>query len=247
MTERTDFGYRKVAAAEKTKLVDQVFSSVAGRYDLMNDLMSGGLHRFWKHHFAATSGVRSGQRVLDLAGGTGDIASRLYNKVGESGEIVLGDINAQMLAHGRDRMLDDGRSQRTRFVQLDAEALPFPDDSFDVVTIAFGLRNVTHKEAALESMLRVLRPGGHALILEFSKLVIPALKPIYDAYSFGVLPALGTLVANDADSYRYLAESIRVHPDQEALRAMMTTAGFAQASFRNLSGGVVAIHRGVKA
>ena len=248
MSDRsTHFGYREVATKDKARLVGDVFTSVADRYDLMNDLMSVGVHRLWKRHFVATSGVRPGHRVLDLAGGTGDIAARLYARIGAEGDIVLGDINAEMLVHGRDRLLDEGCSGRTRFVRLDAEALPFPDDTFDVVTMAFGLRNVTDKDAALRSILRVLRAGGHALILEFSKLSVPALQPFYDAYSFAALPALGALVANDADSYRYLAESIRVHPDQETLREMMTNAGFADASFRNLSGGVVAIHKGIKA
>lgn len=247
MTDRTtDFGYRKVATGDKTRLVGEVFTSVAGRYDVMNDLMSAGLHRLWKHHFVATSGIRAGHQVLDLAGGTGDIASRLCDRVGANGRIVLGDINAAMLAEGRDRLLDEGHARRASCAQMDAEALPFADDTFDAVTIAFGLRNVTDKARALRSMRAVLKPGGQVLILEFSKLTVPALKPFYDAYSFGVLPALGALVADDADSYRYLAESIRMHPDQETLKGMLDDAGFAATRYRNLAGGLVAIHRGVK-
>ena len=242
----THFGYRDVPVAEKQKLVGQVFSSVAGKYDLMNDLMSFGIHRLWKRHFAAISGVRDGDRVLDLAGGTGDIAALLLPLVGSRGEIVVGDINAAMLQVGRDRLTDRGLIQGLRYAQLNAEALPFPDRSFDAVTIAFGLRNVTDKQRALEEMHRVLKIGGKALILEFSEVRQDWLKPLYDFHSFKVLPRLGRLFAQDADSYRYLAESIRKHPNQATLKAMMDEAGFAKTEVRNLSAGIVAIHRGYR-
>ncbi|MGH8144896.1 MAG: bifunctional demethylmenaquinone methyltransferase/2-methoxy-6-polyprenyl-1,4-benzoquinol methylase UbiE [Rhodanobacteraceae bacterium] len=242
----THFGYRKVPVADKQKLVGEVFSSVAGRYDVMNDLMSFGIHRLWKRHFVATSGVRRGDRVLDLAGGTGDIAALLLPRVGDNGEIVIADINAAMLHAGRDRLLDRGLLQGLRFAQVNAEALPFPDDSFDAVTIAFGLRNVTDKQHALAEMQRVLKVGGRALILEFSKINQDWLRPLYDFHSFQVLPRIGKLVAHDAASYRYLAESIRKHPDQAALKAMMEAAGFRNIEVRNLSAGIVAIHRGYK-
>ncbi|MHB8446785.1 MAG: bifunctional demethylmenaquinone methyltransferase/2-methoxy-6-polyprenyl-1,4-benzoquinol methylase UbiE [Rudaea sp.] len=242
----THFGYRDVPVAEKEKLVGRVFTSVAGKYDLMNDLMSFGVHRLWKRWFAATSGVRTGDAVLDLAGGTGDIAGLLLPQVGENGSVVLGDINAAMLHAGRDRLLDDGFVRNLAYAQLNAEALPFPDASFDAVTIAFGLRNVTDKDAALREMFRVLKPGGRALILEFSALRDPLLNELYDLHSFKVLPLLGRLIANDAESYQYLAESIRRHPDQATLKAMMEVAGFARVDVRNLSAGIVAIHRGYK-
>lgn len=244
--ETTHFGYRDVPVAEKQKLVGQVFSSVATSYDLMNDLMSFGVHRLWKRHFAAISGVRAGDRVLDLAGGTGDIAALLLPLVGERGEIVVGDINAAMLTVGRDRLTDRGFVNGVRYAQLNAQALPFPDRSFDAVTIAFGLRNVTDKQRALEEMHRVLKIGGKALILEFSQVRQEWLKPLYDFHSFQVLPRLGRLFAQDADSYRYLAESIRKHPNQETLRAMMDQAGFAKTEVRNLTAGIVAIHRGYR-
>ena len=240
----THFGYREVPVGEKKKLVGQVFSSVARNYDLMNDLMSLGVHRVWKRYFVGTSGVKRGDRVLDLAGGTGDIAALLHERVGETGEVVLGDINAQMLGVGRDRLTDRGMVRGLRYVQLNAEALPFPDASFDLVTIAFGLRNVTDKAKALCDMRRVLKPGGRALVLEFSQVKPEWFRPIYDFHSFQVLPRLGRLFAQDADSYQYLAESIRKHPPQEELQAMMTEAGFARCSHRNLSGGIVAIHSG---
>lgn len=240
----THFGYRDVAAADKAKLVGGVFSSVASRYDLMNDLMSGGIHRLWKRHFIATAQLRPGQRVLDLAGGTGDIAALAARAVGASGRVVLSDINAPMLRIGRDRMFDEGLWPQVQTAQINAEALPFADASFDCVTIAFGLRNVTYQARALAEMHRVLALGGQALILEFSKVRAPALRRLYDAYSFKVLPKLGKLVANDEDSYRYLAESIRKHPDQATLAQMMEDAGFSRVSVRNLTGGVVAIHRG---
>jgi demethylmenaquinone methyltransferase/2-methoxy-6-polyprenyl-1,4-benzoquinol methylase len=242
----THFGYREVPVREKQKLVGQVFTSVAGKYDLMNDLMSFGVHRLWKRWFVGTSGVRPGDRVLDLAGGTGDIAALLLPRLGEKGEVVVGDINAAMLRTGRDRLLDRGLLQRLRWAQLNAEALPFPDGSFDAVTIAFGLRNVTDKQGALAEMHRVLKPGGRALILEFSRVRSEFLKPLYDFHSFQVLPRIGKLIANDEASYRYLAESIRKHPDQDTLRAMMETAGFRNVQVRNLSAGIVAVHRGYK-
>jgi demethylmenaquinone methyltransferase/2-methoxy-6-polyprenyl-1,4-benzoquinol methylase len=242
----THFGYRDVPVAVKQKLVGRVFTSVAGKYDLMNDLMSFGVHRAWKRFFAATSGVRAGDAVLDLAGGTGDIAALLLPLVGEQGHVVLGDINAAMLHAGRDRLLDRGLVRNLHYTQLNAEALPFPDASFDAVTIAFGLRNVTDKDAALREMHRVLRPGGRALILEFSTVQSGWLRPLYDFHSFKVLPRLGALIANDAESYQYLAESIRKHPDQATLKAMMESAGFAHVDVRNLSAGIVAIHRGYK-
>lgn len=240
----THFGFRDVPVAEKQKLVGQVFSSVAERYDLMNDLMSLGIHRIWKRYFVATSGVRPGDRVLDLAGGTGDIAGLLRSRVGERGSIVLGDINASMLRVGRDRMVDGGKVRGLDYVQLNAEALPFPDAHFDLVTIAFGLRNVTDKPQALSEMRRVLRPGGRGLVLEFSEVQPAWFRPLYDFHSFKVLPRLGRLFAGDAESYRYLAESIRKHPPQETLRTMMEDAGFARCDFRNMSGGIVAIHSG---
>ncbi|MEO6968500.1 MAG: bifunctional demethylmenaquinone methyltransferase/2-methoxy-6-polyprenyl-1,4-benzoquinol methylase UbiE [Rhodanobacteraceae bacterium] len=242
----THFGYRDVPLAQKQKLVGDVFTSVAGKYDLMNDLMSFGVHRLWKRHFVATSGVRAGDRVLDLAGGTGDIAALLLPRVGGKGEVIVGDINAAMLRTGRDRLLDRGLHAGLRWAQLNAEALPFPDASFDAVTIAFGLRNVTDKARALVEMQRVLKPGGRALILEFSRVRSGVLKPLYDFHSFRVLPRLGKLIADDEASYRYLAESIRKHPDQDTLKSMMQTAGFANVEVRNLSAGIVAIHRGYK-
>lgn len=242
----THFGYREVPLAQKQKLVGEVFTSVADKYDLMNDLMSFGVHRLWKRHFVATSGVRRGDRVLDLAGGTGDIAALLLPRVGGKGEIVVGDINAAMLRVGRDRLLDRGLLAGLRWAQLNAEALPFTDDSFDAVTIAFGLRNVTDKPRALAEMHRVLKPGGRVLILEFSRVRSEMLKPLYDFHSFQVLPRLGKLIADDEASYRYLAESIRKHPDQDTLKSMMEAAGFANVEVRNLTGGIVAIHRGYK-
>ena len=242
----THFGFRDVPVDEKEKLVGRVFTSVASKYDLMNDLMSLGVHRIWKRWFVGTSGVRAGDRVLDLAGGTGDIAALLLPRVGERGSVVLGDINAAMLRAGRDRLLDRGFVRNLDYAQLNAEALPFPDASFDAVTIAFGLRNVTDKALALREMQRVLKPGGRALVLEFSAVQSEWLKPLYEFHSFQVLPHLGAFIANDSESYQYLAESIRKHPDQATLMAMMETAGFGQVDVRNLSTGIVAIHRGYK-
>ncbi|PJJ98597.1 bifunctional demethylmenaquinone methyltransferase/2-methoxy-6-polyprenyl-1,4-benzoquinol methylase UbiE [Lysobacteraceae bacterium NML91-0213] len=243
----TDFGFRDVPTGEKQKLVGQVFSSVARNYDLMNDLMSLGIHRVWKRYFTATAQVRRGDRVLDLAGGTGDIAALLKDRVGDTGSIVLGDINGEMLRVGRDRMTDRGRVRGFEYVQCNAETLPFPDASFDLVTIAFGLRNVTDKNAALREMHRVLKVGGQARVLEFSEVKPEWFRPIYDFHSFQVLPRLGRLFANDADSYRYLAESIRKHPPQDELKAMMDGAGFARTRYRNLSAGIVAVHDGYRA
>ena len=245
-TGTTHFGYRDVPVGEKQKLVGEVFSSVAGKYDLMNDAMSLGIHRLWKRFFVGTAQVRKGDRVLDLAGGTGDIAALLKDRVGENGELVLGDINGDMLRVGRDRMTDRGNVRGFEYVQCNAQALPFPDASFDLVTIAFGLRNVTDKDAALREMLRVLKVGGQARVLEFSQVKAQWFKPIYDFHSFNVLPRLGRLFAQDADSYQYLAESIRRHPPQAELQAMMDAAGFARTRHRNLSGGIVAIHDGYK-
>ncbi|HJR73660.1 MAG TPA: bifunctional demethylmenaquinone methyltransferase/2-methoxy-6-polyprenyl-1,4-benzoquinol methylase UbiE [Luteimonas sp.] len=242
----THFGYRDVPVADKQKLVGEVFSSVAGNYDLMNDLMSFGVHRVWKRYFVATAQVKPGDRVLDLAGGTGDIAALLKDRVGERGELVLGDINGAMLRTGRDRMTNLGNVRGFEYVQCNAESLPFPDASFDLVTIAFGLRNVTDKDAALREMHRVLKVGGQARVLEFSEVKADWFKPFYDFHSFQVLPRLGKLFAQDAESYRYLAESIRKHPPQEELKAMMEAAGFARCNYKNLSAGIVAIHTGYK-
>jgi len=244
--DSTHFGFQRVPLSEKAGRVGQVFDSVATRYDLMNDLMSFGLHRIWKRFAILLSGVRQGHRVLDLAGGTGDLARLLLPQVTPSGGVVLADINAAMLERGRARLLDEGLCRGLEFIQADAEHLPFADGSFDCVTIAFGLRNVTVKERALRSMYRVLKPGGRLLVLEFSRPNLPGLQPLYDAYSFQMLPTMGRLVANDADSYRYLAESIRMHPDQETLRGMMEAAGFERCQYYNLSGGIVAAHRGYR-
>ena len=242
----THFGFRDVPVGDKQKLVGEVFSSVAGKYDLMNDLMSLGVHRVWKRYFVATSQVKRGDRVLDLAGGTGDIAALLRDRVGEAGSVVLGDINGAMLRVGRDRMLDQGRVSGFGYVQLNAEKLPFPDASFDLVTVAFGLRNVTDKDAALREMLRVLKVGGQARVLEFSQVKAEWFKPLYDFHSFNILPRLGRLFANDSASYQYLAESIRKHPPQDELKAMMEAAGFARCGYKNLNAGIVAIHTGYK-
>jgi len=241
-----DFGFEKVPWAQKAERVRAVFSSVAGKYDLMNDLMSFGAHRLWKHFTLSLTGLKAGQHALDVAGGTGDLAVGLARQVGKTGHVVLSDINPDMLSTGRDRLIDAGFAGSVACVLADAERLPWADDSFDCVTIGFGLRNVTDKAAALASMHRVLKPGGQLLVLEFSTPVAPGLKPIYDAYSFGVLPRLGEWVAKDAASYRYLAESIRMHPNQETLLAMLNEAGFGQTRYHNLTGGIVAVHRGYK-
>jgi len=248
MTDRrsTHFGFQQVPLEDKVHKVREVFDSVADRYDLMNDLMSFGIHRLWKRRAIELSGARRGHRVLDLASGTGDLAEPFAAIVGAEGLVVVTDINATMLRRGRQRMLDAGIVGNVRYVQVDAEALPFPDASFDCISIGFGLRNVTDKERALRAMHGVLRPGGRLLVLEFSKPVVRPLQVAYDAYSFGILPRLGALVARDAGSYRYLAESIRMHPDQETLKKMMEDAGFERCDYLNLTGGVVAIHRGFK-
>ena len=243
MTKSTDFGYRSVPEDEKAKHIAGVFDSVAPRYDLMNDLMSAGLHRLWKRFAVEASGVRPGERVLDIAGGTGDLARLFARRVGPHGSVVLTDINPAMLRQGRDRLLDAGVV--LPLLLCDAERLPFGSARFDCVSIAFGLRNVTRKEEALSEMRRVLRPGGRLIVLEFSRVLAP-LKPLYDAYSFGLLPRLGKLVANDAAAYRYLAESIRMHPDQEALKAMLEHAGLERVEYFNLAAGVVALHRGYR-
>ena len=243
MSKTTHFGFKTVAEEEKSKRVAGVFTSVAGKYDVMNDLMSVGLHRLWKRFAVSISGVRVGQRVLDVAGGSADLSRLFLKEVGSSGQVVLTDINSAMLRVGRDRLLDAGSA--TPVTQCDAERLPFPENYFDCVCIAFGLRNVTHKDAALREMHRVLKPGGRLIVLEFSKVAKP-LEKIYAAYSFKLLPRIGQLIANDADSYRYLAESIRMHPGQEELKKMMEDAGLERVEYFNLTGGVVAVHRGHK-
>jgi len=240
----THFGYRQVPVEDKAKHVEDVFDSVANNYDVMNDLMSLGIHRLWKRFVIDMAGIRPGQTILDLAGGTGDLAAQMQQQLHNAGHIVLADINAAMLRVGRKRLLNQGVV--VEVTQVDAEQLPFADHSFDLITMAFGLRNVTRKEQALASILRVLKPGGQVLILEFSELQIGALKPLYDIYSLQILPTLGKLVANDAQSYRYLAESIRMHPNQTTLRDMMQSVGFERCDFHNLSGGIVAVHRGYK-
>jgi demethylmenaquinone methyltransferase/2-methoxy-6-polyprenyl-1,4-benzoquinol methylase len=245
-TDKTHFGFRDVPINEKAKLVRGVFDSVANKYDLMNDLMSLGIHRIWKRIAIQLSNVRPGESVLDLAGGTGDMTALFQKRVGPTGHVVLSDINAAMLVRGRDRLLDEGVAGNVGYAQIDAEKLPFEDNQFDCVCIAFGLRNVTHKDEALRSIHRVLKPGGRAIILEFSEVQGDLLKKGYDIYSFKVLPLLGKLFADDADSYRYLAESIRMHPNQEKLKAMMAEAGFDRCEYFNLTHGVVAVHRGYK-
>jgi len=242
----TDFGYREVPEHAKAGLVREVFDSVAGRYDVMNDVMSLGLHRFWKRFAVSQSGVGPGQSVLDVAGGTGDVAALLWNAMNGQGKIVVADINRAMLDQGRIRLADRGIFGDVEFVQADAERLPFHEGRFDCVTIAFGLRNVTRKQQALDSMFQVLRPGGRLLVLEFSKPALGPLNALYDRYSFSWLPKLGQWLAGDADSYRYLAESIRRHPDQETLKTMMERAGFERVRYFNLSGGIVALHQGYR-
>ena len=244
--EKTHFGYQEVDRDKKVEKVGEVFHSVASKYDLMNDLMSFGIHRVWKRFTIDQSGVRYGHKVLDIAGGTGDLTKKFSKRVGPEGVVYLADINSSMLNVGRDRLIDDGIVGNVCYVQADAENLPFEDDYFDCITIAFGLRNVTDKQKALESMYRVLKPGGRLLVLEFSKPVLPVLSKVYDIYSFKALPVMGRLVANDADSYQYLAESIRMHPDQETLKHMFEIAGFEKNDYFNLSGGIVALHKGYK-
>lgn len=242
----TDFGFREVPVDEKVKRVADVFHSVAGKYDLMNDLMSGGIHRLWKKLTIEQSGARRGYQVLDIAGGTGDLSLRFSRIVGPEGKVVLADINDSMLKVGRDRLMDRGVAGNIEFVQANAECLPFPDNTFDIITIAFGLRNVTDKDAALRSMQRVLKPGGKVMVLEFSKTNNPALTKMYDFYSFNILPKMGQMIAGDAESYQYLAESIRMHPDQETLKSMMQDAGLVNCKYQNMTGGIVALHTGIK-
>ena len=240
---QTHFGFQTVDEQEKAKKVAGVFTSVASKYDIMNDLMSAGLHRIWKRFAVGLANVHEGQRVLDIAGGSGDLSRLFLDKVGKDGQVVLTDINNAMLRVGRDRLLDEGKPTPT--AQCDAEKLPFPNNYFDAVSIAFGLRNVTHKDVALREMHRVLKPGGRLIVLEFSKVAKP-LEKMYDLYSFKILPRMGELIANDADSYRYLAESIRMHPGQEELKQMMIDAGLERVEYFNMTGGVVAVHRGYK-
>lgn len=244
--KETDFGYRKVSTKAKAGLVADVFHSVANRYDVMNDLMSGGVHRIWKALTIESSGVRAGHKVLDIAGGTGDLADKFAKKVGTSGQVVLADINESMLQVGRARLTDRGHAGNIDYCLADAEKLPFASDYFDCISIAFGLRNVTNKQSALESMLRALKPGGRLLVLEFSKPIYPWLEKLYDEYSFRLIPLIGQMVANDRESYQYLAESIRMHPDQETLADMMRVAGFSKVRYHNMTGGVVALHVGYK-
>ena len=242
----THFGYKTVDKADKAGLVADVFHSVAAKYDVMNDLMSFGIHRLWKRFTIDCSGVRRGHKVLDLAGGTGDLTAKFSAIVGSEGQVILADINDSMLKVGRDKLRDKGVVGNVEYVQANAEALPFDNNTFDLITIAFGLRNVTEKEVALKSMLRVLKPGGRLLVLEFSKPEHEGLTKLYDFYSFNILPKMGQLVANDSESYQYLSESIRMHPDQDTLKQMMVDAGFEQVEYFNLTGGIVALHRGYK-
>lgn len=244
--ETTDFGFQTIAKAEKVNMVAKVFHNVAAKYDIMNDVMSGGIHRIWKRFTIDCSGVRAGHKVLDVAGGTGDLTAKFSRIVGDTGHVVLADINNSMLHVGREKLRNLGIIGNVNYVQANAEELPFADDYFDCITIGFGLRNVTDKEKALRSMYRVLKPGGRLLVLEFSTPIFEPLSKVYDAYSFHLLPKIGKLIANDAESYRYLAESIRMHPDQETLKTMMENAGFEQARYFNLTGGIVALHRGYK-
>jgi demethylmenaquinone methyltransferase/2-methoxy-6-polyprenyl-1,4-benzoquinol methylase len=246
MTQKTHFGYKEVDTEKKAGLVAEVFSSVASKYDVMNDVMSFGIHRIWKKIAMNHTGLKTGQRALDVAGGTGDLTIYMSQQVGESGEVIISDINPAMLEQGRRRLLDKGYGSNIKFVEANAEELPFEDNSFHCITIAFGLRNVTDQQKALASMYRVLKPGGRLLILEFSRPVLPGLNKAYDFYSFNVLPMMGKLIANDADSYRYLAESIRMHPDQATLQSMMEQAGFERCRYYNMSGGIVALHKGFK-
>ncbi|AUD58873.1 bifunctional demethylmenaquinone methyltransferase/2-methoxy-6-polyprenyl-1,4-benzoquinol methylase [Shewanella sp. Pdp11] len=245
-SKSTHFGYKTVEADKKAELVAGVFHSVAAKYDIMNDVMSFGIHRFWKRYTIEVSGARPGMKVLDLAGGTGDLTAKFSHLVGDKGEVVLADINDSMLKVGRTKLRDKGIVSNVSYVQANAEALPFPDNHFDIITIAFGLRNVTDKDAALRSMNRVLKPGGKLLVLEFSKPQHEIMRKVYDLYSFKVLPKMGELITKDADSYEYLAESIRMHPDQYTLKQMMVDAGFEQVDYTNMTDGIVALHRGYK-
>ncbi|WP_298609563.1 bifunctional demethylmenaquinone methyltransferase/2-methoxy-6-polyprenyl-1,4-benzoquinol methylase UbiE [uncultured Thiothrix sp.] len=244
--QTTHFGYQQVPVMEKASRVAGVFHSVADKYDVMNDVMSFGVHRIWKRLTIDAAGAKQGSKILDLAGGTGDLASKFARIVGQTGKVVLSDINASMLENGRKRLTDLGIAGNIEYVQANAECLPFADNSFDIVTMAFGLRNVTDKDSALRSIFRILKPGGRLLVLEFSKPVLPGLAPIYDQYSFKFLPMMGKIIANDAESYRYLAESIRMHPDQETLKHMMSAAGFERVTYTNMTGGIVALHKGFK-
>jgi demethylmenaquinone methyltransferase/2-methoxy-6-polyprenyl-1,4-benzoquinol methylase len=246
MSKKTHFGYKQVDADKKEGMVAGVFDSVATKYDLMNDVMSLGIHRIWKKITLSHTGLKKGQRALDVAGGTGDLTIEMSKQVGPDGEVVLSDINAAMLEQGRRRLMDKGIAGNVQFVEANAEDLPFEDNSFDCITIAFGLRNVTNQSRALASMYRVLKPGGRLLVLEFSKPVMPGLDKAYDFYSFNVLPLMGKVIAKDEESYRYLAESIRMHPDQETLKQMMQDAGFERCTFHNMTGGIVALHKGYK-
>lgn len=242
----THFGFKEIPTDKKVDAVAEVFHSVAAKYDIMNDLMSGGIHRLWKRHTISQSGVRAGQKVLDIAGGTGDLTAKFSRLVGQSGQVVLADINDSMLKVGRDKLANLGVVGNVQYVQANAEELPFPDNTFDCITIAFGLRNVTDKSKALASMQRVLKPGGRLLVLEFSKPETECVSQIYDQYSFRLLPFMGKVIANDAESYRYLAESIRMHPDQETLKGMMQEVGFERVTYQNMTGGIVALHKGFK-
>ena len=244
--ETTDFGYQEIPIKEKIEKVANVFHSVAKKYDIMNDLMSGGIHRLWKRTAIERAGLKADQIVLDLAAGTGDLTARAANVVGAHGLVISTDINESMLRIGREKLENQGLINNIQYSIANAECLPFPDNNFDCVTIGFGLRNVTDKSAALKEMVRVLKPGGRAIILEFSQPTIPGIKPLYDAYSFSLLPFLGKIIAGDSESYRYLAESIRRHPDQETLKNMMQAVGFENCDYHNLSGGIVAVHRGYK-
>ncbi len=244
--EKTHFGFRQVQSSDKANMVADVFHSVAGKYDLMNDAMSFGLHRIWKQFTLDHTGLRVGHKALDLAGGTGDITKKMARRVGPEGQVVLADINESMIKVGRDRLTELAVVGNVDYVQADAEALPFPDDYFNCITIGFGLRNVTNKDRAIRSMFRVLKPGGRLLVLEFSKPTVPGLNTIYDQYSFKLLPVMGKILANDSESYQYLAESIRMHPDQETLKGMIEEAGFERVSYHNLTGGIVALHKAFK-
>jgi len=242
--DKTHFGYETISTSQKTERVSEVFHSVAKEYDLMNDLMSFGLHRWWKQFAISRAQIRPQDRVLDLAGGTGDLTIGITKRLNEKGQVVLADINAAMLAKSRERLLNQGILKPVSWLQTNAEALPFPDHSFDKIIMAFGLRNVTYKERALQEMARLLKPGGRCVILEFSKVTHKPLSRLYDLYSFSILPKLGKWIVNDTDSYQYLAESIRMHPDQETLKAMMLAAGFARCEYQNVQGGIVAVHVG---